>query len=177
MVEMGMRYLVKKSTICGLQKYRSSSPSSIKGQNYGSLSRSWLQYHLLKIVRDRLHFINYRRIKNKQAVSCKDQMKGPTTESLEQFRVYDDFKSDDYERKVCSYNSYSQSKLCVVFRLSFSLKRLQFLTACCQLHSTICRLQLQINEQFTQPKTRNPKHTIKNGEEARLKLQTAARLA
>ena len=35
----------------------------------------------------------------------------------------------------------------------------------------------KINEQFTQPKTRNPKHTIKNGEEARLKLQTAARLA
>ena len=130
-----MRYLVKKSTICGLQKYRSSSPSSIKGQNYGSLRRSWLQYHLLKIVRNRLHFINYRRIKKKQAVSCKDQlMKGSTTESLEQFRVYDDFKSDDYERKlkvceVCSYNSYSQSKLCVVFRLSFSLKRLRFLTA------------------------------------------------
>ena len=37
--------------------------------------------------------------------------------------------------------------------------------------------KLQINEQFTQPKTRNPKHTIKNGKEARLKLQTAARLA
>ena len=38
-------------------------------------------------------------------------MKGPTAESLEQFRVYDDFKSDDYERKlkvceVCSYNSH-----------------------------------------------------------------------
>ena len=69
-------------------------------------------------------------------MSCKDQMKGPTTESLEQFRVYDDFKSDDYERKrkvceVCSYNSHSQSKLCVVFRLSFSLKRLRFLTAAC----------------------------------------------
>ena len=49
-------------------------------------------------------------------------MKGPTTESLEQFPVYDDSKSDDYERKlkvceVCSYNSHSQSKLCVVFRL------------------------------------------------------------
>ena len=90
--------------------------------------------HLLKIVRGRLHFINYRRIKKKQAVSCKDQMKGPTTESLEQFRVYDDFKSDDYERKlkvceVCSYNSHSQGKPCVVFRLSFSLKRLRFLTA------------------------------------------------
>ena len=48
---------------------------------------------------------------------------------------------------------------------------------CWQLHSAICRLQLKINEQITQPKTRNPKHTIKNGEEARLKLQTAARLA
>ena len=57
--------------------------------------------------------------------------KGQTTESLEQFHVYDDFKSDDYERKlkvceVCSCNSHSQSKLCVVFRLSFSLKRLRF---------------------------------------------------
>ena len=132
-----MRYLVKKSTICGLQspatKYRSSCPSSIKGQNYGSLPRSWLQYHLLKIVRDRLHFISYRRIKEKQAMSCKDQTKGKTTESLEQFRVYDDFKSGDYERKlkvceVCSCNSHSQSKLCVVFRLSFFLKRLRFLT-------------------------------------------------
>ena len=132
-----MRHLVKKSTICGLQKYRSSSPSSIKGQNYGSLPRSWLQYHLLKIVRVRLHFINYRRIKKqKQAVSCKDQTKVPTTESLEQFRVYDDFKSDDYDRKlkvceVCSYiqiNSHSQSKLCVVFHLRFSLKRIRFLT-------------------------------------------------
>ena len=66
-------------------------------------------------------------------MSCKDQTKGQTTESLEQFRVYDDFKSDDYGRKlkvceVCSYNWHSQSKLCVVFRLSFSLKRLQFLT-------------------------------------------------
>ena len=37
--------------------------------------------------------------------------KGQTTESLEQFHVYDDFKSDDYERKlkvceVCSCNSH-----------------------------------------------------------------------
>ena len=66
-------------------------------------------------------------------MSRKDQTKGQTTESLEQFRVYDDFKSDDYERKlkvceVCSCNSHSQNKLCVVFRLSFSLKRLRFLT-------------------------------------------------
>ena len=57
--------------------------------------------------------------------------KGQTTESLEQFHVYDGFKSDDYERKlkvceVCSCNLHSQSKLCVVFRLSFSLKRLRF---------------------------------------------------
>ena len=33
-------------------------------------------------------------------MSCKDQTKGQTTESLEQFRVCDDFKSDDYERKL-----------------------------------------------------------------------------
>ena len=57
--------------------------------------------------------------------------KGQTTESLEQFHVYDDFKSDDYERQlkvceVCSCNSHSQSKLCVVFCLSLSLKRLRF---------------------------------------------------
>ena len=37
--------------------------------------------------------------------------KGQTTESLEQFHVYDDFKSDDYESKlkvceVCSCNSH-----------------------------------------------------------------------
>ena len=43
-------------------------------------------------------------------------------------------------------------------------------------HNYIQRFVLQINEQFNQPKTRNPKHTIKNGEEARLKLETAARL-
>ena len=66
-------------------------------------------------------------------MSCKDQTKGQTTESLEQFRVYDDFKTDHYERKlkvceVCNCNSHSQSKLYVVFRLSFSLKRLRFLT-------------------------------------------------
>ena len=65
-------------------------------------------------------------------MSCKDQTKGQTSESLKQFRVNDDFKFDDYERKlkvceVCSCNSHSQSKLCVVFRLSFSLKRLRFL--------------------------------------------------
>ena len=60
-------------------------------------------------------------------------MKGPTTESLEQFRVYDDFKSDDYERKL-RYVKFAviiriHKVNCVVFRLSFSLKWLRFLTA------------------------------------------------
>ena len=60
-----------------------------------------VQYPPLKVVRDRLHFISYLRIKKKnQAVSYKDQTKVQTTESLEQFRVYDDFKSDDYQRKL-----------------------------------------------------------------------------
>ena len=50
-----MRYFVKKSTV---YKVSIELPFEKKGQNYGSLPRSWVQYHLLKIVRDGLHFIN-----------------------------------------------------------------------------------------------------------------------
>ena len=140
---MGMRYLVKKSTICGLQKYRSSSPSSIKGQNYCSLPRSWLQYHLLKIVRDWLHFINYRRIKKKtssvlQGSNERANYRIPRTVWCLR-RFYDDFKCDPPPPPPTSANlRYVKSAVIIrihkvncmwYLRLSFSFKRLRFLTA------------------------------------------------
>ena len=62
--------------------------------------------HCLEVgCRHGLHFINYPKIKKSQAVARKDQTKGLTTESLEQFCVVccGRFKSDDCERKrkVC----------------------------------------------------------------------------
>ena len=64
----------------------------------------------------------------------KDQTKGQTIESLEQFcvllgPVLNQTTTSANLRyvKFCGCNSHSQNKLCVVFCLSFSLKRLRFL--------------------------------------------------
>ena len=115
-------------------KYRSSSPSSIKGQNYRSLPRSWMQYHLLKIVRDGLHFLNYRRIKKdkqwRQRSNERANYRIPRTVLCPVTTILNQTTTSANLRyvKFCSCISHSQNKLCVVFRLSFSLKRLRFLT-------------------------------------------------
>ena len=104
-------------------KYRLSSPSIIEGQNYGSLPRirSWVQYYLLKIVRNGLHFINY-----KQWLA---RSNGRANYGIPRrvLRVYVDHFANLRYVKFCACNSHSQNKLYVVFCLSFSLKRLRFL--------------------------------------------------
>ena len=65
-------------------------------------------------------------------MSCKDQTKGQATESLEQFRVYDDLNPTTTSANL-RYVKFAvviriHKVNCVVIRLRFSLKRFWFLT-------------------------------------------------